>query len=155
MVPNVVACIWKWGSGIFKRFSLSVINQLSEYPPEVSAIFVPQFHTQSRKAYQHVTEHCVPSELLLTQPTKSRHRCIVRFVPHTQTAALELLLYMELKNYQHKLTGEHSGSVENVSFSVAFFFELGARCFLNLKVAGWRAERQNKKVSNPRCLEAQ
>lgn len=114
---------------------LCYINQLLEYFSEVSAIFMPRFHTQSKKAYQLMTERYFTSQQLL----------FVRFAPHAQSAALELLLFKAQSSYQHKFTREGSRSVENVSFSVTFFFEIGIRCFLNPKVAGWRADRKNKR----------
>lgn len=40
-------------------------------------------------------------------------------------------------------------------FSRFFSFEFGTRCFLNLKVAGWRADGKNKKRPDLRSFEAQ
>lgn len=102
-------------------FSLCYINQLSEYVSEVPAIFMPQFHTQSKKAYQLVTGRYFTSQLLPVQPKESQNQCFVRFSTHAQTAALELLLFPGKKKLPAETDKRRQPECGKCLISVAFF----------------------------------
>lgn len=120
----------------------------------MSAICMPQFHTQLKKAYQLVSGCYFTSQLLPVQLEELQHQCVVRFT-HAQTAALEMLQFTEQKSYQHKLTKEGSRSGKIVSFLVVITFQLATRFPVYISEL-WVGElsRKNKTLPHLRSLEA-
>lgn len=111
----------------------------------MSAICMPQFHTQLKKAYQLVPGRYFTSQLLPVQLKELPHQCVVRFT-HAQTAALEMLLFTEQNSYQHKLTREGTRSGKIVSFLVVIAFQLATRCpftFQSCGLESWREEQNS------------
>lgn len=135
MVCNVLACIWKWGSCLFKGFFSVLITY-----KDISHKCLQFVCLSSTHSWRKLINWCQGAIL--------HHSSFMRFT-HAQTAALEMLLFTEQRSYQHKLTREGSRSGKIVSFLVVIAFQLAKRCpftFQSCGLESWQ-EEQNSPTS--------